>query len=247
MLQGKTAIITGCTRGIGRAVLEAFAANGANIWACTRRQDNQWEEHLGKLRQEHGVSIRTLCFDVADEEQVRQAMRTLIQSHESVDILVNNAAQAPQNKAFLMTPLKDIQLNFQINFFSALLITQSVARIMIRQKRGSILNITSIAATDVPYGQMEYVTSKAALAAATKKLAHELAPYGIRANAIAPGLTDTDMLREMAPEVLRQGLVSGLSGRLGKPEEIAQVAVFLASDLSGYINGQVIRVDGGMV
>lgn len=228
-------------------MLNAFAARGANVWACARKQDEEWETYLDQLQHEYGVIIRTLYFDAADEEQVRNAMRTLARSGALVDILVNNIGKAPQSKAFLMTPLKDIQENFKINFFTAIQIAQSVARIMIRQRRGSIINITSIAATDMLYGQIEYVSSKAALAAATKKLAQELAPYGIRANAIAPGLTDTDMLTEMAQDILDRGITSNMTGRLGTPNEIAQVAVFLASDLSSYINGQIIRVDGGML
>ena len=245
VLQGKNAIVTGCSRGIGKAIVASFAKGGANIRACARKPTPEFEAYLETLSREHGVTIRPVYFDLLDDNQIKEAVKSIIHDCGDIDILVNNAGVAGQNRLFTMTTMEDMHRIFQVNFFAPILLTQYVSRAMMRQKSGAIVNICSIAAMDADFAQTEYIASKAALAAATRKIARELAPYHIRVNAIAPGLTETDMLGGMEEGVLRAALERNMAGRPGKPEEIAQVVTFLASDAASYINAQVIRVDGG--
>jgi 3-oxoacyl-[acyl-carrier protein] reductase len=173
-------------------------------------------------------------------------MRAILCSGGSIDVLVNNAGIVSKNALFMMTPIDTIREVFEVNFFGQMLVTQFAARVMSRQKRGSIVNVSSIAALDGDPGQLEYVASKAALIGATKKLAKELAPSGIRVNAVAPGITETGMLSRMSIDVKEKILNKSDMKRVAAPADIAQAILFLASDLSSYITGQILRVDGGM-
>ena len=162
-----------------------------------------------------------------------------------IDILVNAAGIVSPNRLFSMTKIEDIRKVMEVNFFSVIELTQLVSRSMMRQRRGSIVNIGSIAAWGEDTSQMEYAASKAALTIATKKLARELGAAGIRVNAVAPGLTQTKMLGELSEEQL-QSITKGVGlHRLGTPEEIAQVCLWLASDHSSFVTGETIKADGG--
>lgn len=245
LLKNKTAIITGCNRGIGRAVLERFACNGANIWACSRIADDAYEKACAKFSQEYGVEIRNLYFDISDEEQIKSAVKTIAASKTAVDVLVNNAGVA-HGGMFAMTPSKDIRSTFDVNYFGTVLFSQGIARLMLRKKSGAIINIASAAGIDGRSGNIAYGASKAALILATKTMSGELAAQGIRVNAVAPGIIETDMLHKM-DEKAREQMESGNDmGRIGQPEEVADVVLFLASEMSGYVTGQVLRVDGGL-
>lgn len=245
-LKGKTAVLTGCNRGIGKAILEAFAAGGANIWACTRKPDDKFTDYAANLAKETGVTIWPVYFDLADALQVKAGVKTIMSAKWSVDILVNNAGVI-YTALFQMTPADEMKRIFEINFFSQILLTQYIARIMTRQKSGSIINISSSAAIDCNKGRTAYAASKAAMICSTKVMAKELAAYNIRVNAVAPGLTETDMMRKNTPEdALKSTLERTCMKRVGKPEEIANAVLFLSSDSSSYITGQVLRVDGGM-
>jgi 3-oxoacyl-[acyl-carrier protein] reductase len=246
LLQGKTAVITGCSRGIGRSILELFAQNGADIWACSRTSSEDYVRDLQELSERYSVRITPLIFDLADSDQIIHAMKQILSSKGRIDILVNNAGMVSKNALFQLTPMKTMKDVFEVNFFSHLLITQYILKVMTRQKSGSIINIASIAGIDGEPGQLEYVCSKAALIGATRKLSHELSFAHIRVNAIAPGIIETDMIDAMAEDVMKRFMQQCSMKRRGTPVEIASVALFLASDMSSYVTGQVIRVDGGL-
>ena len=233
-------------RSIGKAILHAFAINGANVWACARRSDDQFTKYLANLEKETCVNILPVYFDLADVEEVKTGAKKIMSANRSVDILVNNAGiiyTAP----FQMTSAHKMKEVFEINFFSQLLLTQYIVRMMIRQKTGSIINISSSAAIEGNEGRTGYASAKAAMIASTKVMAKELAAFNIRVNAIAPGLTQTEMMLRSTPEdALQETLNRICMRRVGQPEEIANAVLFLASNLSSYITSQVLRVDGGM-
>jgi 3-oxoacyl-[acyl-carrier protein] reductase len=246
LLQGKTAVITGCRRGIGKATLEAFAREGADVIACARQVDDEFTAQVGALAAAHGVSVTPIGFDLADSAQVKEGAKQILAVTKLIDILVNNAGVI-KTGPFHMMSLDVARQLFEVNLFSQLSLTQYLTRSMIRNKRGSIVNISSSAAIEGNEGRTAYASSKAALITASKVLARELAVHNIRVNAVAPGLTQTDMMVEStAPDALANTLERICMKRTGRPEEIANAVVFLASDLSSYMTGQVLRVDGGM-
>lgn len=246
MLKGKNAIITGARRGIGRATVEVFAENGANIWACARMEDAAFEADMAGLAEKYGVWIEPVYFDLTDAVQMKQAVKQIQSAKKPVDILVNNAGAIADSTSFTMTSLEKMKEIFDTNFFSQMQLTQYIARFMMRQKSGSIVNLASIAALDGEPGQLEYVGSKAALIGATRKLAREMGTANIRVNAVAPGVIDTNMGNQMESGLMESIISRTSMKRLGRPLEIANIIAFLASDKASYITGQTIRVDGGM-
>ena len=246
LLKNKTVVLTGCNRGIGKAILGVFAKNGASIWACVRQLDDDFIDFTKGVEDDHEVNITPVPFDLADEEQVKEGINTIRSAKQPVDILVNNAGVI-FTALFQMTSVAKMKEVFEINYFSQMLLTQSITKIMTRQKCGRIVNISSSAAIEGNEGRMAYASSKAAIIASTKVMAKELAMYNIRVNAIAPGLTETDMMQgSTSKEALEYTLQRICMRRIGKPDEIANVALFLSSELSTYMTGQVLRVDGGM-
>lgn len=246
LLKGKTAIITGCNRGIGNAILQVFSKEGANIWALVRKESEDFNIQIKELSKSYGISITPIYVDFADNEQIKMVAKTLISSKKPIDILVNNAG-ITYNALFQMSALDKMHEIFQINYFAPILLTQYVVKIMSKYGGGSIVNITSSAAIDSNPGRSIYGASKAALLCSTKAIAAELGKKGIRANCIAPGITDTAMVAESMSEAVIEDTVSKtMMKRMGKTMDIANTALFLASDLSSYITGQVIRVDGGL-
>ena len=246
LLKNKTVVLTGCNRGIGKAILGVFAKNGASIWACVRQLDDDFIDFTKGVEDDHEVNITPVPFDLADEGQVKEGINTIRSAKQPVDILVNNAGVI-FTALFQMTSVAKMKEVFEINYFSQILLTQSITKIMARQKAGSIINISSSAAIEGNEGRMAYASSKAAIIASTKVMAKELAMYNIRVNAIAPGLTETDMMQgSTSKEALDYTLQRICMRRVGKPEKIANVALFLSSELSTYMTGQVLRVDGGM-
>jgi len=195
---------------------------------------------------ETGVKIIPVYFDLEDTEQIKEGVKTIRSTKESIDILVNNAGVI-HTSLFQMTSIDKMREIFELNLFSQMLLTQQISKIMMRQKSGSIINLSSSAAIEANEGRTAYATSKSALITSTQVLSKELAVCGIRVNAIAPGLTQTDMMVESTPEDILENTLQRISmRRVGRPEEIAKTALFLASDMSSYITGQVLRVDGGM-
>jgi 3-oxoacyl-[acyl-carrier protein] reductase len=245
LLRGKTAVITGCLKGIGRAALDQFAREGCNVWACAERQDAEFETAVEALARESDVAITPLYFDLTQPEQIKSAIGRIVSAKQPVDVLLNIAGMT-RDSLFHMTTLETMKAVFEVNFFSQMLITQYVTKLMARRHSGSVIFVSSVTAIDGNRGQLSYSASKAALLGATKTLAAELAESGIRVNAIAPGVVQTDMIAaipEKAIEVLRARIPMR---RMGLPEEVARVMLFLASDLSSYVTGQVLRIDGGI-
>lgn len=246
LLSGKVAVVTGSNRGIGRAIVEAFARNGADVWACARRADDGFARSLETLAAETGRSLTPLYFDLSDDEAVKSAGKTIVAAKRPVDVLVNNAGVI-HTALFQMTPIEKMRDIFETNLFAALSLTQYVLRLMTRQRSGSIINISSSAALEGNAGRSAYAASKAALICATRVIANEVSPYGIRVNALAPGLTDTEMMTSSTPEPdLKATVARTALRRVAKPAEIANAALFLASDLSSFVTGQVLRADGGL-
>lgn len=245
LLKDKTSIITGCNRGIGKTILEVFAKNGSNIIACVRKQTDEFSENIINLSDKTGVTIIPVYFDLADAEQVKAGIKYIISSKKRIDVLVNNAGIA-SGGFFQMTSLHDMKQVFEINLFSQILFSQGISRYMARYKTGSIINIASTAGIIGDAGTISYGSSKAALIFASKTMATELGPMNIRVNAIAPSITKTDMYHQMEEKARNRLLESSALKRPAEAIEIANVALFLASDLSSFITGQVLRVDGGL-
>jgi len=245
LLRGKTALITGCLTGIGHETMELFALNGANVFACALRQDEAFAGDVRKLAEETGLTVTPIYFDQSDKEQVKAGMKQVLAAKVPVDILLNIAG-ITQDALFHMTSMDSMRKVFEVNFFSQMLITQYITKLMVRQKSGSVINVSSITAMDGNSGQLSYSASKAALIGATKTLAMELGGHGIRVNAVAPGVISTPMTAAVPSDALKK-----LSDRIpmkrpGLPKEVGDVMLFLASDLSSYITGQVLRIDGGI-
>ncbi|AXB03706.1 SDR family NAD(P)-dependent oxidoreductase [Aeromonas caviae] len=245
LLQGKRVVITGAGRGIGLAIARQFAAQGAELWLNGRDEEaiTRMVEALGV---EFGVPCIPLCFDVADPQAVKQAFQQLFGQTRQLDVLVNNAGVL--DDALLgMVQQQQIERTFATNSYSTLYCSQYAARLMQRSGGGSIINMASIIGRVGNAGQAVYAGSKAAVIGITQSLAKELAASQIRVNAIAPGFIDTDMARSLPPAKFDERVASIAMGRIGTPDEVASVALFLASDLSRYVTGQVIGVDGGML
>ena len=245
LLKQKTAIITGCNRGIGRAILEIFAENGADLFACVRKESDRFTDVMTKLAEKTSVSITPVYFDFSESEQVNAGVKTIISFKKQIDILVNNAGVA-SGSLFQMTTLKDLKELFEINFFSQILFAQGISRYMSRFRTGSIINVASTAALIGDFGMTSYGSSKAALIFATKTMATELGVMNIRVNAIAPSITKTDMFDQMEEKARSKLINASALKRPAEAVEVANVALFLASDLSSYVTGQVLRVDGGL-
>lgn len=244
MLNGKTVLITGASRGIGKAMAEEFAACGASIIAHARHDTAQFQEWCNALTLRHNTTVTPVFFDMTDSEGMKSAVRRLISAKISVNVLVNNAGVA-HGGLFQMTSMAIIRNIFDVNLFSQMELTQLLLRPMARQGGGSIINMGSMLGLDMPKGSCAYGLSKAALMNFTCTLAAECAPLGIRVNALAPGLVDTDMANLMEENAEKTMIAQCAMARRASPQEIARAALFLASESSSYINGQVIRINGG--
>ena len=246
LLKSKTAVVTGCNKGIGKKILEVFSANGATVFACVRNIDEEFKSFLNELKKKFNNQIIPIQFDLNDEKKIKEAANSILASNKSIDILVNNAATI-HTSIFQMTSVKKLKELFEVNFFSQTIFTQYILKSMIKNKRGSIVYISSSSALDGNEGRSAYSSAKAAIIAQAKVLSRELGVHNIRVNSIAPGLTDTGMMKENHQEKIVSEIVSRISlRRIANPEEIANVVLLLSSDLTSYITGQVIRVDGGM-
>lgn len=245
ILKNKTALITGCQGGIGFALLKKFSENGSNIICCARKKTNDFENTINEIKKKHKNQIYPVYFDLTNESEIKEGIEKIINYSNDIEILVNNAG-IDQVSLFQMTKEEKIKEVFQVNFFSILKLVRAIVKIFIKNKNGSIINISSNAATECDAGRSIYAASKSALNSFTKCLSKELGPFNIRVNAVAPGLTNTKMIeKNLDKKILEETIKRIPLKRIASPDEIANVVLFLASDMSGYINGEIINITGG--
>ena len=244
LLNGKVALITGAARGIGKAIALKYASEGADI-AFTDLVINEAAEATVKEIEAFGVKARAYASNAADFEQTHNVVAEILAEFGHIDILVNNAGIT---KDGLMMRMTEAQWDavIAVNLKSAFNFIHAVLPIMLRQKHGSIINMASVVGVHGNAGQSNYAASKAGMIALAKSVAQEMGSRGVRANAIAPGFIETAMTAALSEEVRKEWMKAIPLRRGGKPEDIADVATFLASDLASYVTGQVIQVDGGM-
>ncbi|HPF86829.1 MAG TPA: SDR family oxidoreductase [Candidatus Limiplasma sp.] len=245
-LNGKNALITGASRGIGKATAELFAQQGANIWAFANRKSDAFEAWCANTAAQYGVFVKPIYADLTDADAVKAAVKQAMADKLPLDILVNNAGVMGEDKMFQMTRPEEMQRTFAVNFFGTMALTQIATRWMARKQRGAVVNVASVAGLDGD-SRLDYSASKAALIAATKKMARELIASGIRVNAVAPGFTDTEMTSCLSDKVVADAMANNLMHRKGTPREIAAVIAFLASDDASFVTAQIWRADGGII
>lgn len=244
LFDGKCVMITGANGGIGSASVRAFAAEGADVIAHARSKSESYEEELRKISREYEVDILPVYFDLTDYDAMKSVIRDLMKQKKLIDVLVNNAG-VNHGGLFQMTSIAEIRRVFEVNLFAQMELTQMVLKMMIRKKKGAIVNIASNSGESLIPGNSAYGVSKAAIIAWTKTLAAEMGKQGIRVNAVAPGLTDTKMGQNVELNIGKEMVVSTAMNRKAEPKEIAEIAVFLASENASFVNGQTIVADGG--
>ena len=246
MLSGKNVVITGALHGIGKATLEYFAQNGANVWACALKPSVEFEEFCKELETKNSVWIKPIYFDLTNSDEIKAAVKSIQSTKQPIDALINIAGMA-KDAIFHMVSMDTMKLVFEVNYFSQILFSQYITKLMLRNPNpSSVVFVSSISAIDGNAGQLAYGSSKAALIGAMKTMSKELASKGIRVNAIAPGVINTDMNKVVPQEIIDEKIKTMDIKRMGEASEVASVLAFLASDLSKHITGQVIRIDGGI-
>lgn len=245
LLDGKVCLVTGAAQGIGKAIAKQFAADGAIVYACDRNEGSMdaWAEHEYK---ESGATIHPVYFDVTDTIGVRNAVMQIYKTEGCIDALVNNAGVV-FNRKIGMIVHDETELMFRVNVIAVIELIQMVARLMGRKGGGAIVNIASITAVVGSPGQVAYSATKGAVISLTKSAAKELAPMGIRVNAVAPGIIETERFAELYDEStdkINMRIQKIALGRLGTPTDVASACAFLVSERAAYVSGQILGVDG---
>lgn len=243
LLENKVALVTGCGQGIGKMIMTRFVEEGATVYA-----NDCCEEQLlivvEEVRTKYEAKVVPVVFDVCNTDEIKKCIQQIKKEEGHLEVLVNNAGI--MKDAFLgMIDEVTMRRTFDVNVFGLINLTQYATKLMKRQKSGSIINLSSIVGLRGNVGQTVYSATKGAVATLTKTWARELAPEGIRVNGLAPGKIDTNMFQSIGEERMKEQLGEVAMGRLGEPVEVANVAVFLASELSSYVTGEIIGVNGG--
>ena len=245
LLEGKTALITGASRGIGKTIALRFALEGASIAITNIVEDEEFLNTIEEIRA-HNVTVRGYVSNAADFADSQRVIEQIVKDFGRIDILVNNAGITRDNLLMRMTEDQwDLVLN--VNLKSVFNLTKAVLQTMIRQKNGSIVNMSSVVGVSGNAGQSNYSASKAGMIGFTKSIAKEVGSRNIRCNAIAPGFIITEMTEKLPPDVKAEWIGKIPLRRGGTPEDVANTALYLASDLSSYVTGQTIHVCGGML
>lgn len=245
LLNGKTVLITGASRGIGSGIARVFAQNGANVaftYSSSEAPALALQDELSKL----GVTVKAYKSDASSFEACEKLATEVVSDFESLDALINNAGITKDNLLIRMSE-EDFDKVIEVNLKSVFNMTKAFQRVFLKQRNGSIINISSIVGVKGNAGQANYAASKAGMIGFTKSIALELGSRNIRANAIAPGFIETEMTDKLDEVVVEQWRSGIPLKRGGTPEDVANACLFFASDLSSYITGQVLLVDGGML
>lgn len=245
LLDGKTAIITGASRGIGKGIATIFAQQGANV-AFTYSSSSEAAKELEAELQSHGVQVKAYQSNAADFEAAQQLVSDVLADFGQIDVLVNNAGITKDNLLMRMGEA-DFDQVIEVNLKSVFNMTKAVQRTMLKQRQGSIINMSSVVGVKGNAGQTNYAASKAGIIGFSKSVALELGSRNIRSNVVAPGFIETEMTAKLDEATVEQWRAGIPLKRGGSPDDIANACVFLASDLSAYITGQTLHVDGGML
>lgn len=246
LLEGKVAFVTGSTRGIGHATARTLASQGATVVVNGRTSERLVAQRAAEIAEEFGTPTLGIHADQGVPESALSAFREIFATFGGLDIMVNNAGILDDALLGMITQ-DSIDRTFAVNATAVIRNMQSAVKLMRRRGSGTIINVSSIVGTHGNAGEVVYGSTKAAVIGMTKSAAKELAPLGIRVNAVAPGFIDTDLTRSLTPEVREQWRARIGSGRVGEAQDVANVVLFLASELAGYVTGQVIGVDGSLV
>jgi 3-oxoacyl-[acyl-carrier protein] reductase len=245
LLENKTAVITGAARGIGRAIAEKFASNVANVAITDLNINEEVEKFIDEIQKKYNIKAKAYAFDVSDLNACQDFVEKLLQDFTTIDILVNNAGITRDNLLLRMSE-QDWDLVIKVNLKSVFNMTKVLLQHFMRNRSGSIINMASVVGVAGNAGQANYSASKAGIIGFTKSIAQEVGSRNIRCNAIAPGFIETPMTAQLPDEVRKDWMQKIPLRRGGTPDDVANIALFLASELSSYVSGQVINVCGGM-
>ena len=236
-------VVTGANGGIGRCVSGHLASHGYSLILCTREQNDDFASWATSLQKDYGVDVQFVHFDFSKAQEVKEASIAITKKYRISSLV--NCAGMPFGATTLMTKIEDLKTVLDVNFTHQVLFTQQILKTMCSNRRGSIVNVASMSAFNADAGTLAYGASKAALVHFTKVAAAESGRFGVRVNAVSPGAIDTEMLNLMDDVALEKLRDRSASMRFGRPEEVASVVLFLISDESSYISGEILKINGG--